>query len=139
MPTEIAFPFRLATDGTIATETNPDRQINQHVKALVGTQPGERVMLPDYGVAVADLLFEPNAPFVAAEIQRAVTQAFAVYEPGVLLQRAVPIPDAGQQSLARVEVDYVRRDSGLTPANIALQTNTAVVRVGGTVSEVVSG
>ncbi len=139
MPTEIAFPFRLASDGTIAVETNPDRQIDQHVRALIGTQPGERVMLPDYGVPVADLLFDPDASFVAQEISRAVTTAFNAFEPGVILQRAIPVPDATQQSLARVEVDYIRREAGSSPSNIASQTNTAVVRVGGTVSEVISG
>jgi phage baseplate assembly protein W len=139
MPTEIAIPFRLASDGTIATETNPDKQIAQHVRALVGTQPGERVMLPDYGVPVADLLFDPNAGFVAQEITRAVTTALTAYEPGVVLQRAIPVPDASQPSLARIEVDFVRRDAGSSPSSIASQTNTAVVSVGGTVSEVISG
>jgi phage baseplate assembly protein W len=139
MPTEIAVPFRLASDGTIAVETSPDRQIAQHVHALVGTQPGERVMLPDYGVPVADLLFDPDASFVAQEISRAVTGAFNTYEPGVVLQKATPIPDASQLSLARIEVDYMRRESGSSPSSLSLQTNTAVVRVGGTVSEVISG
>jgi phage baseplate assembly protein W len=139
MPTEIAFPFRLASDGTIAVETSPDRQIAQHVNALIGTQPGERVMLPDYGVPVADLLFEPDAPFVAQEISRAVTTAFNSYEPGVVLQKATPIPDSTQMSLARIEVDYIRREDGASPSSLALQSNTAVVRVGGTVSEVISG
>lgn len=139
MPTEIAVPFRLASDGTIAVETNPDRQIAQHVNALVGTQPGERVMLPGYGVPVADLLFDPDASFVAQEISRAVTTAFNTYEPGVVLLRAKPIPDTTQQSLARIEVDYIRREDGASPSSLALQTNTAVVRVGGTVSEVISG
>uniref|UniRef100_A0AAU3I672 GPW/gp25 family protein n=1 Tax=Streptomyces sp. NBC_01393 TaxID=2903851 RepID=A0AAU3I672_9ACTN len=139
MPTEIAFPFRLASDGTIAVETNPDRQIAQHVNALVGTQPGERVMLPDYGVPVADLLFEPSARFVTQEITRAVETAFATYEPGVVLQKAVPIADTAQQSLARIEVDYTRREDGTSPSSLALHTNTAVVRVGGTVNEVISG
>jgi phage baseplate assembly protein W len=139
MPTEIAFPFRLASDGTIAVETNPDRQIAQHVNALIGTQPGERVMLPDYGVPVADLLFDPDATFVAQEISRAVTTAFNTYEPGVVLQKATPIPDASQMSLARIEVDYMRREAGSSPSSLSLQTNTAVVRVGGTVSEVISG
>jgi phage baseplate assembly protein W len=139
MPTEIAFPFRLASDGTIAVETNPDRQIAQHVNALVGTQPGERVMLPDYGVSVADLLFEPSARFVTQEITRAVENAFATFEPGVVLQRAVPIADHTQQSLARIEVDYTRREDGTSPSALAQHTNTAVVRVGGTVNEVISG
>jgi phage baseplate assembly protein W len=139
MPTEIAIPFRLASDGTIAVETNPDRQIDQHVRALIGTQPGERVMLPDYGVPVADLLFDPDASFVAQEVSRAVERAFTAYEPGVVLRRAVPVPDATQQSLARIDVDFMRRDSGKSPSSIAVQTNTAIVRVGGAVSEVISG
>lgn len=96
-------------------------------------------MLPDYGVPVADLLFEPGAAFVAREISRAVTEAFTTFEPGVILKNATPIPDASQLSLARVAVDYVRRDAGSSPSSLSLQTNTAVVRVGGTVSEVISG
>jgi phage baseplate assembly protein W len=139
MPTEIAVPFRLASDGTIAVETNPDRQIAQHVKALVGTQPGERVMLPEYGVPVADLLFEPGSPFIAKEISRAVTAAFNAFEPGVVLRQAIPIPDESQLSLARIEVDYTRREAGSSPSSLSLQSNTGVVRVGGTVSEVISG
>jgi phage baseplate assembly protein W len=96
-------------------------------------------MLPDYGVPVADLLFEPDAPFVAQEISRAVTTAFNSYEPGVVLQKATPIADSTQMSLARIEVDYIRREDGASPSSLALQSNTAVVRVGGTVSEVISG
>jgi phage baseplate assembly protein W len=139
MPTEIAIPFRLTSDGSIAVESDPDRQIAQHVKALIGTQPGERVMLPTYGVAVADLLFEPGSAFIAQEISRAVTAAFSTYEPGVVLRQATPIPDASQLSLARIEVDYIRREAGTSPSSLALQTNTAVVQVGGTVSEVIAG
>lgn len=139
MPTEIAIPFRLASDGTIAVETDPDRQIDQHVKSLIGTQPGERVMLPDYGVAVADLLWEPGSAFVANQISNAITAAFQAFEPGVILQKATPVPDPSQISLASIQVDYVRRESANSPSSIANHTNTAVVAVGGTVSEVVSG
>lgn len=139
MPTEIAIPFALASDGTIAVETNPDRQIDQHVQALIGTQPGERVMMPDYGVAVADLLFEPGNNFIAQQIATAVTAAFTAYEPGVVLQQATPIPDASQVSLAQIAVQYVRRESATSPSSISLQSNTAIVAVGGTVSEVITG
>lgn len=139
MPTEIAIPFSLASDGTIAVETDPDRQIDQHVKALIGTQPGERVMLPEYGVAVANLLFEPGSAFIAQQISTAVKAAFAAYEPGVVLRQATPVPDPSQVSLASIEVDYVRRESATSPSSIANHTNTAVVAVGGTVSEVITG
>jgi hypothetical protein len=57
----------------------------------------------------------------------------------VVLQKATPIPDSTQMSLARIEVDYIRREDGASPSSLALQSNTAVVRVGGTVSEVISG
>lgn len=139
MPTEIAIPFSLASDGTIAVETDPDRQIDQHVKSLIGTQPGERVMLPDYGVAVADLLFEPGSAFTANQISTAITAAFQAYEPGVILQSATPIPDPSQTTLANIQVEYQRRESPNSPSSIANQTNTAVVAVGGTVSEVITG
>lgn len=96
-------------------------------------------MLPDYGVAVADLLWEPGSAFVANQISNAITAAFQAFEPGVILQKATPVPDPSQISLASIQVDYVRRESANSPSSIANHTNTAVVAVGGTVSEVVSG
>ena len=43
--------------------------IKQNFKNLVLTSPGERIMIPEFGVGVRRYLFEINSPMVLAEIE----------------------------------------------------------------------
>lgn len=58
-------------------------QAGQHVTSLVSTNPGERVMLPGYGVALSALVFAPNNLAVVATVQQDVVKALAQWEPGL--------------------------------------------------------
>ena len=42
------------------------------IELLLFTRPGERVMRPDFGCGLADLVFEPNTPELAASLQSSV-------------------------------------------------------------------
>jgi hypothetical protein len=139
MPTEIALPFALDASGAVSVETDPDKQIAQHVHGLVGTQPGERVMLRDYGVDTATLLFEPDPQFVRVQVQSEVQQALSRWEPGALLVGVNLLTDMTGDGMAAVEVDFVRSEGATTPRQLARNVNTAVLRVGGTVDEVITG
>src|SRR5580765_4822594 len=86
MPTEIAFPFGVAPDGTIASTTDPDVQIGQHVEALIATSPGERLFLPTYGVPTQDYLFSVDSAAVANMLTTKVETALETFEPGVFVQ-----------------------------------------------------
>jgi phage baseplate assembly protein W len=136
MSSEIAVPFRLSTSRGIQAITNPDRQVHQHVISLVSTEPGERVMLPDYGVALASLLFEDVDDIGVAHINDKIGVALGTWEPGVRLNRAVPVK--GNVGEVRVDVDYARRESATTGVTGA-RVNLARIAVGGEVKEVVRG
>ena len=75
---------RSEQDGFYAlTKTLPEN-IKQNFKNLVLTSPGERVMLPDFGVGVRDYLFEIPAKTtedVQSEIFSKVTDQVAKYMP----------------------------------------------------------
>lgn len=138
MPLEIRTPFTIAPDGSVAATSDPDRQVHQRVHALIGTEPGERVMLSDYGVETRTLLFESTNDDGLANVLADMTQTqMSVYEPGVLVNsiRAVETePGSGE---ARVQINYARRESPSTPAELARQTNVAIIGVGGSVDEVI--
>lgn len=129
-------PFRLSTNRGIQTVTDPDRQVHQHVISLVSTEPGERVMLPEYGVQLASLLFEEVDDIAVAHINDKVGAALTVWEPGVRLNRAIPVP--GGPSEVRVDVDYSRRESATTDVT-GERVNQARIAVGGEVKEVIRG
>lgn len=139
MPSEISYPFAVGPDGRIAATQDPDRQINQHVHALLSTEPGERVMLTDYGVQTRSLLFMPEDDVMSDQIADDVREKMATYEPGILVRSVDPVAGEYGDGLAEVRLDYVRRESAATDFAISRGTNTAVISIGGTVEEVVRG
>jgi phage baseplate assembly protein W len=134
---EIFLPFTIGPDGSVLTETNPDTQISNHVQGLVATQPGERVMLGSYGVDTARLVFEADPVFVAGQLKSSVQQQMSLWEPGALLQSVDIISSPSGES--SIEIDYLRSEAVTTPTQLARHVNTAIIQVGGTVTEVVTG
>jgi phage baseplate assembly protein W len=131
MSVEIAFPFQLTGSGSIAVTSDPGVQAEQHVGALVSTQPGERVMQPGYGVSLNALVFSSNDPAVVSIVQQDVTRALAQWEPSLTVLSVSPA--AGQdptQGQAVVNVDY---QIAAQPGQPGAGVQTATVLVGGDV------
>src|ERR1700691_601284 len=108
-PVEIIYPFALNSDGSVATTTDPNVQINQHIQSLVSTQPGERVMLPLYGVNTFRQLFAPDGDIATSVLVNEVTTAMQTWEPNVNVVDIVAVPVAGSQypgGTAAVEVNW---------------------------------
>ena len=138
MPSEISIPFRLNGSGQIATETVPNAQVRQHVMSLLNTQPGERVVYSDYGVPLADSLFEADSA-VTQELPDIIDTAFARWEPGVQLTAVNPeTTDNPWDGAVNVNISYLRTDAPDTTVP-ATTTNVAVVSPGGAVTEVIRG
>lgn len=53
--------------------------VKQNLKNLLLTSPGERVMLPDFGVGIRKFLFESDADFVAGEIENLIYEQVRAY------------------------------------------------------------
>lgn len=139
MSSEISIPFRLGADNTVAYETDPNTQIRQHVDSLINTEPGERVVLGDYGVPLAEMIFEGPDEVIASDLASDISSALATYEPGVLIQQIAPVAGAAGDGLATVSVQYLRTDSPTTNIAASRSQNVAVISSSGQVSEVVRG
>lgn len=125
--TEILIPFGLDINGSIASTSDPDVQQAQHVESLVATNPGERVMLPKYGVPVTSYLFGNGASNIALKISKDVSQAMAAYEPGITVRSVTPIAN-DEGGVAEIEVDYLA-----APEDTSAVQNASVT-AGGTVT-----
>lgn len=55
---EMCFPLAVDETGSIAYTTDLNKQIQQRVRMVVGTNPGERVMRPEYGTPTRRWLWE---------------------------------------------------------------------------------
>ncbi|HEV2415939.1 MAG TPA: GPW/gp25 family protein [Candidatus Dormibacteraeota bacterium] len=65
----LAFPLQLDGSGRTATITDEDQHIRDMIRQLIFTDPGERVMRPDFGCGIRRLVFMPNSDALAAATQ----------------------------------------------------------------------
>ena len=57
--------------------------IRQAILIILQTTPGERVMRPDFGCGLMDMVFEPASYSTEARIQRIVEEALIQWEPRI--------------------------------------------------------
>ena len=69
-----AFPPAVASDGDVAMAT-AEEDIRQSVRLIMSTEPGERVMRPDFGCGLRGLVFEPLTTTTAALVRHRVEEA----------------------------------------------------------------
>jgi uncharacterized protein len=90
-----------------------EEDIRQAILIILGTSPGERVMRPDFGAGLRDLVFEPMNVATIALAQDRVERALTEWEPRIDLQEVdVTIPgNPPQPQLGQllINISYVVR------------------------------
>ncbi|MEU4428717.1 GPW/gp25 family protein [Actinoplanes sp. NPDC024001] len=107
--TEIAFPFRIDRRGRTA-DVDYDAHVRDMVEQLLFTSPGERVMLPEFGCGLLDLVFAPNSPELAATLQLSVQAALQRWLGDVIEVETLEIISA--EHVLRVGLAYVVLPTG---------------------------
>jgi phage baseplate assembly protein W len=75
-------------DGIKLIKSFPDL-VEQNLKNLLLTMPGERIMDPTFGAGVKQFLFEQNNPVTYAEIRAKINQQVNKYMPFVRIDNIV--------------------------------------------------
>lgn len=105
-----AFPVRLdPKTGAVATAEFED-DVRQSIRIILGTAPGERVMRPDFGCGIYDMVFEIIDSTSLTRITNLVTEALTRYEPRIELLDVTVDPYRAAEGRLEVSVNYrVRR------------------------------
>lgn len=101
----LAFPLRIdPATGSIALAKYED-DIRQAIRIILDTDPGERVMRPDFGAGLRALVFEPINTQTLALARHRVEQALILWEPRIdsVTVKADARPEQG---LITLEVRY---------------------------------
>ena len=100
-----AFPLRIDTSGGFAFASY-EADVEQAIFHVLSTAKGERVMVPDFGCGMHDLVFAPNTATQAGAVAAEVRAALVRWEPRIdVLDVAVTI--AGDQGeLLEIRIDY---------------------------------
>jgi uncharacterized protein len=99
------FPLQVTPGGTIA-QSRYEQRVEESIYLILSTAQGERLMLPDFGCGIHDLVFAPNNVSTPTRVVQLVRQALAAYEPriDVLGLSAEPAPD--QPNLLLIRINY---------------------------------
>lgn len=100
-----AWPLRVDHTGALAlTSGGPD--LDDAIRVVLLTAPGERVMRPQFGCRIWDLLFEPVTANLLGLIREAVRDALAQWEPRIEVEGVEPVQDGDAPGLVRIRIDY---------------------------------
>jgi phage baseplate assembly protein W len=103
----ILWPMGVDHTGALALSTGAD-DIDRSMRIVLATAPGERVMRPQFGCRIWELMFEPVTANLLGSMADAVQDAVAQWEPRVDVNEVVVLPD-DDASLVRIVVKYVVR------------------------------
>ena len=104
-----AFPVLPDSSGGLRYATG-EASIQDCLVVLLQTATGERVMRPDFGCGLGDLVFEPNSPEMAASLLITIEAALQRWLGDVIDVAAVEADS--DDSTLRIRIAYVVRATG---------------------------
>lgn len=105
-----AFPMRVAATGGIAM-VERDRELEEAIRLVLGTAPGERPMRPEFGCGIHDYVFAPTDGTTAGRIAQEVRAALERWEPRIDVDDVVVAFDAVQDGVLYLDVRYTVRST----------------------------
>jgi uncharacterized protein len=107
------FPLQVTAGGNIA-QSSYEQRVQESIYLILSTAKGERVMLPDFGCGIHDLVFAPNNPQTLSAVVQEVRQALVSYERRIDVLDVAPETAPGQPNLLLIRVDYrIRANNAL--------------------------
>jgi hypothetical protein len=99
-----AFPVRLDERGAFERAAY-EESVRQSIWTILGTARGERVMRPEFGCGIYDLVFEVNNAATAGKVVQAVREALLAFEPRIDV-RDVQVRSEQQGEVMLIGIDY---------------------------------
>lgn len=78
----LGFPITLNNNGDLQS-ADYEESVRQSILIILGTARGERVMRPDFGCGIYDLVFEMKTAGTAGRISQEVQEALLRFEPRI--------------------------------------------------------
>lgn len=103
------FPVALK-EGKIASSEGED-SIRESIRIVLGTSRGERVMRPDFGCRIDELVFAPNDTSTATLIAVNITEALEKWEPRIEVLNVNAVPDEEEGNKLNINIEYMVKSS----------------------------
>jgi len=100
-----AFPPQVNRRGNMAL-TNQGNELDQSINIILSTAPGQRVMRPNFGCRLHELVFSPNNSTTRAQARRYVEQALGMWEPRIIVKEVRVNSDPDREDSLLIEISY---------------------------------
>jgi phage baseplate assembly protein W len=100
-----AFPLRVDQTGGIALVSR-EQEIEEAIRLILGTSPGERPMRPEFGCRIHEFLFASADGETANSIGNEVRSALRRWEPRIDVSDVQVTIDARNPALLYIDVRY---------------------------------
>ena len=105
-----AFPLRVNSRGGIAL-VRRERELEEAMRLILATYPGERPMRPEFGSKVRDWVFRGTDNDSLGALKIEVMNSIHRWEPRVKVVDVVITRDAAEASLLRINIFYQPLDT----------------------------
>lgn len=106
----LAFPLQISQQGGIALARGVN-DIEQAIRIILGTSPGERVMRPEFGCRIHELVFASDNSATRRLVAYYVEESLARWEPRIEVQEVDAQSDPGLDGALLVDIKYRIKDT----------------------------
>jgi uncharacterized protein len=107
------FPLQVTPGGKIA-QARYEQRIEESIYLILTTAKGERVMLPDFGCGIHDLVFAPNNTLTRSAVVQNVRQALVTFERRIDVLEITAEAAEGEPNLLLIRINYrIRANNAL--------------------------
>ncbi|GCD97729.1 GPW/gp25 family protein [Embleya hyalina] len=104
------FPLRVSPTGGIGM-VERDREIEEAIRLVLGTAPGERPMRPEFGCGIHDYVFAPADGATAGRIAHETRVSLERWEPRIEVDDVVIAFDTVDEGVLYIDVRYTVRST----------------------------
>jgi phage baseplate assembly protein W len=124
MSKQLSYPFSIATNGAVATSTDPRKIWQDRVRAVINTQVGDRVMRPGFGTNTAGAVMNYGTP-AQNELTQNIKTAFVTWLPSLNVNNIdVSMDDAS--AVLTVQVWFTLPSGEQTTASVSYDAGRVV-------------
>lgn len=100
------FPIKPDQQGNGIKLMEYEKCVEQSIRLILGTHPGERVMNPEYGCILWNMVFEPIGSGTEQEVSRIVRESLIKWEPRIRVDDVVTTINSDHYGRIDVSVTY---------------------------------
>ena len=97
--------------------SSDEEDIEESIRIILGTQPGERPMSPHFGCSINSFVFGTTDYTALTMMQREVVNSLTMWEPRIRDIKVNVISDPNENGVLLIEIGYVVRSTN-NPFNL---------------------